>query len=742
MVKKLITLVTIIASQQLVAQNIMPLKSTYEVNSSDTEQEIILKSAHVVPKKNQLEALRNEYIAFIHVGPNTFTRMEWGNGFEDPKIFDLKTLDTDQWCKTMKNAGMKMVIITVKHHDGFVLWQSRYTKHGIMSSPYKNGQGDMLKELAESCKKFGIKLGVYLSPADLFQIESAEGLYGNLSKYTERVIPRPIEGRPFLNPTKFKFKVDDYNEYFLNQLFELLTEYGPIHEVWFDGAHPKTKGGQKYNYLAWKELIGKLAPNAVVFGKEDIRWCGNEDGKTRNTEWNTIAYNYNPDTANYFPDLTKASLGNREDLLQAKFIHYQPAETNTSIREGWFYRDDTDQKVRNADDVFDIYERSVGGNSIFLLNIPPNREGTLSPRDVEALEEAGRRIQKTYGTNLLSKARGSKEVLDNDTKTFRILDLKGGELVFELPKKTLLNRFLIQESIETHGERVEAHALDAWLDGKWKEIAQGTNIGYKRILRFPEVETSKMRLRVTKARYYPAIATVSAHYYEAKPPQLAITSDKNGFVSISPKLHNFNWNNHGQNPAANLNKDIVIKYSVDGSAPSISSLTYTKPFVQSIGEVKAVAFNKNEKGSVASEWIGIPKKDWTIVASSSEIARYKASNAFDANDKTYWGTDTTGASQSITIDLGKEYVLNSFAYTPQTFHRRGMLEKGRLLVSVDNINWTLATDIVLGNMINDPSKRRIVFPKSSIARYIKLESSVIAEGGKSLNVAELDFYGE
>ena len=202
-----------------------------------------------------------------------------------------------------------------------------------------------------------------------------------MSKYTKRTIPREIPGRPFKNKTQFEFVVDDYNEYFLNQLFELLTEYGPVHEVWFDGAHPKRKGGQTYNYIAWKQLIKTLAPHAVIFGREDVRWCGNEGGGTRNTEWNVIPYRENPDTMNDFSDLTSNDLGSREALFSMEspfYLHYQPAETNTSIREGWFYRDDTHQKVRSADDVFDIYERAVGGNSIFLLNIPPNREGKFS----------------------------------------------------------------------------------------------------------------------------------------------------------------------------------------------------------------------------------------------------------------------------------------------------------------------------------------------------------------------------
>ena len=230
---KLITLFALVVSCQQKTGVFMATSNTIKVTENDTKDSIIFKAAHVVPTKNQYEALKNEFIAFIHFGPNTFTRMEWGNGMEDPNIFDLKNLDTDQWCKAMKSAGMKMVIITVKHHDGFVLWQSRYTKHGIMSTPFQDGKGDVLKELSASCQKAGLKLGVYLSPADLYQIENKEGLYGNLSKYSDRVIPRPVEGRPFKNKKTFTFNVDDYNEYFLNQLFihHHFSEAFPIYSM-------------------------------------------------------------------------------------------------------------------------------------------------------------------------------------------------------------------------------------------------------------------------------------------------------------------------------------------------------------------------------------------------------------------------------------------------------------------------------------------------------------------------------
>ena len=556
----------------------MPVRNTIKIEASDSKETIIEKASHVVPTANQLSALHNEFIAFIHFGPNTFTRMEWGNGMEDPKVFDLKELDTDQWCEAIKAAGMKMVILTVKHHDGFVLWQSRYTTHGIMSSNFRNGKGDVLKDLSESCRKYGLKLGVYLSPADLFQIEHPQGLYGNLSKYTKRTIPRQVEDRPFSNKTTFQFEVDDYNEYFLNQLFEILTEYGPIHEVWFDGAHPKTKGGQTYNYPAWKELIHKLAPQAVIFGREDVRWCGNESGNTRKTEWNVIPYQDNPNTMTQFSDLTDRDLGSREQLYKGNYLHYQQAETNTSIREGWFYRDDTHQRVRSTDDVFDIYERAVGGNSTFLLNIPPNREGKFSPADTKVLNETGQRIRDTYNLNLLANAGGPQQVLDNNPSTYLLLDKEPREIVLTTPTPITINRFLIQEAVATHGERVEQHTLEAYIDGAWKEIAHGTNIRYKRILRFPQVTTSKLRVRFPQVRSVSAISKLSAHYYDTRPPQVTSHRDYQGMVTIQPVQHEFNWNAHGENIASNLNAGYKIYYTTDGTEPTDKSAQYLHPF--------------------------------------------------------------------------------------------------------------------------------------------------------------------
>lgn len=469
------------------------------VEAADSDETVIAKAVATRPSRRQMTAMDREFIAFVHFGPNTFTGREWGTGREDPSVFNPVNLDTDQWCRVMKDAGMKMVILTVKHHDGFVLWQSRYTSHGIMSSPFMGGKGDVLRSLSESCRKYGLDLGIYLSPADLYQMESPEGLYGNGSAKTMRTIPREVEGRPFANHTRFNFELDDYNEYYLNQLFEILTEYGPIKEVWLDGAHPARKGDQRYNYTAWRELIRTLVPDAVVFGREDIRWCGNESGDTRAQEWNVIAYAQDPNIMTEFHDITEPDLGSREALLAVQrpfYLHYQPTETDTSIRDGWFYRNDDEQYVRSADEVFDIWERTVGGNAIFILNVPPTTEGVLGERDAATLAEVGRRIRAAYGENLLASAAQS---------------INGSEAVVKLPQAVEVNRFEVREPVFKTGERIEEFVIEAMLDGEWVPVYHGHNVGRRHIARFSTVRTDSFRLRVLQSRAKPEISDLGAY---------------------------------------------------------------------------------------------------------------------------------------------------------------------------------------------------------------------------------------
>ncbi|MHC4567145.1 MAG: alpha-L-fucosidase [Planctomycetota bacterium] len=466
-----------------------------------------------------------EFIGFVHFGVNTFTGREWGDGEEDPAIFNPEKLDTDQWCRMMKAAGMKQVILTAKHHDGFCLWQTRYTTHSVASSKWRDGEGDVLRDLVKSCRKYNLKVGVYLSPADLYQIENPAGLYGNLSKYTERTIPRPVPGRPFRDKRTFRYVVDDYNEYFLNQLFELLTEYGPIHEVWFDGAHPKRKGGQKYTYQQWYAMIRELAPQAVIFGKgPDVRWCGNEAGRARAAEWSVIPIDA-PVGEFTWPDMTAkdiASLAKLETVVQkGGYLHWYPAETDTSIRHGWFWRDEK-QRVKATEHIVDIWFNSVGGNSVLLLNIPPNSDGLFAQRDCNVLTEVGRIIGDTFKTNLAAGAKATASAtssrdfkaanaLDGDTDTCWMPPDRTpqADLTITLDGKKTFNVIMFQEQIRSHSQRIAKFAVDAQVGGKWHQIAEGQTVGYKKICRTDEVTTDKVRIRVLDSRLCPTISNLA-----------------------------------------------------------------------------------------------------------------------------------------------------------------------------------------------------------------------------------------
>ncbi len=493
-------------------------------DAATARKELIRKAVEVRPSARQLAWQQLEFIAFVHFGVNTFTGREWGTGTEDPKIFNPEKLDTDQWCQMMKAAGMKQVILTAKHHDGFCLWQTRYTTHSVASSNWRGGKGDVLRELVDSCRKYGLKVGVYLSPADLYQMENPDGLYGNLSEYSERVIPRPVPGRSFKDTRTFKFVVDDYNEYFMNQLFELLTEYGRIHEVWFDGAHPKHKGGQKYTYNQWYELIRTLQPGAVIFGKgPDLRWCGNEAGNARAAEWSVIPIDAPPDKFTW-PDMTAKDLGSLDKLQQTLdkggYLHWYPAETDTSIRHGWFWRDEK-QYVKTTKEILDVWFNSVGGNSVFLLNIPPNREGLFSQRDCKVLTEVGEYLSETFKTNLADGAKATAsatrgkgfepaKALDGDTDTCWMppdWTTEAG-LTITLAGEKTFNVIMFQEQLRGFGQRIAKFAVDVQTGGKWQQVAEGQTVGYKRICRFPDVTAEKVRIRILDSRVCPTIANV------------------------------------------------------------------------------------------------------------------------------------------------------------------------------------------------------------------------------------------
>ena len=666
--------------------------NTTLVEEGDTPEQIIAKAVATKPSARQQAAMDDEFMAFVHFGPNTFSGREWGTGTEDNALFNPTTLDTDQWCRVMKDAGMTKVILTVKHHDGYVIYQTRYTDHGIMSSPFMDGKGDVLRSLSESCAKYGLHLGVYLSPADLFQMEDG-GLYGNESEITMRTIPKQVEGRPFADTRTFQFECDDYNEYFMSQLFELLTEYGPISEVWFDGAHPKHKGNQQYNYMAWRELIRTLAPDAVVFGREDIRWCGNEAGETRAREWNVIPYcGENPDTMNAYYDITGAQLGDADILLNTPrpyWLHYQPAETDTSIRSGWFWRNEDEQGVRTADNVFDIYERSVGGNSILILNIPPTKDGVFGERDVNTLEEVGRRIRATYGVNLC------KRELKKPVEVGEGIEMK-------LKKECKINRVALCEPIGYTGERIEKFAVDIMQDGEWKEIATGENIGHKKYVRFNTVTTDCIRVRVLESRAEAILSRISVHYYPETTFSVISNYSEDGYVAILPDCNEIPWQYNDENCAANLNPSATIHYTLDGSDPDENSPVYTEPFKFQNGTLKAVCVLDGVLGDVYETRIGYDRSNWNI-----------AINPFDT-----------------IIDCGEPILINGFNFVPNKNNYHGdYVSRASMSVSNDGRKWTKVADCEFGNIINDPSRRIISIAEPVTARYIRMDVAELVGDG-------------
>ena len=699
----------------------------------------------VKPAPRQLAWHEHEFIAFVHFGVNTFSAREWGTGKEDPASFNPTKLDTDQWCRAMQAAGMKMVILTVKHHDGFCLWQTRYTKHSVESSPWRNGKGDVLRDLSASCLKYGLKLGVYLSPADLYQIENAEGLYGNLSQYTERTIPRPVPGRPFKDRRTFRFKVDDYNEYFLNQLFELLTEYGPVHEVWFDGAHPKRKGGQTYTYQQWYSLIRALAPMAVIFGKgPDVRWCGNEGGGTRQSEWNVIPLPGPVDECKW-PDMTATELATLPKLQQTLnaggVLHYYPAETNTSIRRGWFWRDEQ-QHVKPTTEILDIWYRAVGGNSVFLLNIPPNREGLFPARDVKVLEEVGRITKATFATNLAqgatahaSETRGSdftaEHALDGDTATCWMPEdgTTAARLVVTLSTPRRFNRIVLQEQIRNYSQRIARFAIDAEIEGTWRQIAKGTTVGYKKICRTATVSSNRIRVRVLEARVCPTISNFGLYFEPVPVSTPQIRRDRQGNVSLHC------------DPAGP-----VIRYTLDGSEPTSASAEYQRPIaLPRGGTVKARAFQAGaaESSDIAASVFDICAAKWKVVRASSEQTPDEPKEAaIDGDPRTIWHSrwspETAKYPHEIVIDLGESLTLRGFTYTPRSGSLNGTIKTYAIHVSPDGQDWGQpAAQGEFGNIRNNPVQQSVRFANPHTGRFIKFVATSEVNGQPWASAAEI-----
>ena len=478
---------------------------TDNILSSGTWEELDRRLVQVVPSQKQIRYQETEFYAFIHFTVNTYTDREWGEGTEDPAIFMPDRFDADQWVEAVKAAGMKGLILTCKHHDGFCLWPSRYTEHSVAKSPFRGGKGDVVREVSDACRRGGIRFGIYLSPWD--RNHETYG-HGNI-----------------------------YNDYFVNQLTELLTNYGEIFSVWFDGACGEGKNGKKqeYDWERYYEVIRKLQPeDCIAVCGPDIRWCGNEAGHTRPAEWSVV-----PARLRNVEKIAEASqqeddesfrqrklssmdldLGSRKILAgEEEFIWY-PAEVNTSIRPGWFYHESEDDKVRPLQELLDIYEHSVGGNATFLLNIPPARNGRLHENDVNRLRELGESLKKTFSVNLLEKASLEADHWEEGHEIDSVREegydafyktedgRKTAEITIRFPQRTGVSCMVMKENILL-SQRIESFRIQ---DEKGRTLYEGTTVGYKKIARFREnTEVESLHIHISDARVCPTLAFLGVY---------------------------------------------------------------------------------------------------------------------------------------------------------------------------------------------------------------------------------------
>lgn len=450
-----------------------------------------------IPSDRQKIWQEMEYYAFIHFNMNTFTNKEWGYGDESPSTFNPTNLDTDQWAEVIKNSGMKGIIITAKHHDGFALWPSNYTSHSVKNSPWKNGEGDLIKDLEKSCRKFGLKLGIYLSPWD--------------------------RNHPDYGTKK-------YISYFRNQLTELLTNYGEIFEVWFDGANGGSGfyGGtneirkvDKKTYYDWEnthKIIRELQPNAVIFSDAgpDIRWVGNEKGYANKTTWSNI---YKDSVYGGMPDYYKFSSG------QENGSHFIPTETDVSIRPGWYYHPEEDDKVKSLEKLIDIYFNSVGLNSSLLLNIPVDTRGLIHENDTKRLYELNNYIRNTFSNNFLMESKmyfndtshPINKLIDNKISTMCPFKTKLNNVIeISLNENKIVDIFKISENINL-GQRVKKFRLEALVDDNWLTIEEGATIGSKRLIKFDPIEIKKLKFTIIDSKDIPMISEIGIYKsYEHK----------------------------------------------------------------------------------------------------------------------------------------------------------------------------------------------------------------------------------
>jgi alpha-L-fucosidase len=663
-----------------------------------------------LPTPRQLAWHDLEFYGFVHFTVNTFTDREWGYGDEKPAVFNPTAFDADQIARTARDAGMKGLILTAKHHDGFCLWPSQYTEHSVKNSPWKNGRGDVVRELGEACRRVGLKYGLYLSPWDR----------------NHRDYARP-----------------EYLTYYRNQLRELLTNYGPLFTVWFDGAN----GGDGFygganekrsidnrTYYDWPntwQIVRDLQPMAAMFSDAgpDFRWVGNENGFAGETCWATL-------------DMTKpmrypggGSVGLNSG--ERPGTQWLPAECDVSIRPGWFYHASEDAMVKSAAQLLDIYYKSVGRGACLNLNLPPDRRGVIHENDVQALREFRRLLDLTFASNLARDARvtagparggdrrfAAANAIDGDRATYWATDdgVTTPELALEFAAPVTFNVVELREHLPL-GQRIEAFAVDAWRDGAWSEIATGTSIGSRRLVRGAHVTTTKVRLRITRSAAAPALAEFGLY---AEPDSLeapAVSRNRQGFLAL-----------HAPTAAT------VVRYTTDGAEPTAASAPYAAPIPFSKGGViKARAFSPDgaRAGATVTRNFGLTKARWKVISPvpdgrPKDLPRQMVDDA----PATVWHAPAAGRVE-VTFDLGDLLTLRALTYTPPADPNAGApVDRYEFLTSVDGKVWSPVAVGEFANIAANPIEQVVRLAAPRAARYVRFVA-LHAAGDAPAAIAEI-----
>ncbi|MBL8751706.1 MAG: alpha-L-fucosidase [Planctomycetes bacterium] len=685
----------LVASSSLLAQSPVPIPDGAEPAT------IVARAADVRPSPRQLAWQRTGMNAFVHFGMNTFHDREWGDGTEDPGKFAPTDFDAAQWVAAFQAAGMQGLVLTCKHHDGFCLWPSATTAHDVAASPFRGGKGDVVAEVAAACKAAGMKFGVYLSPWDR-------------------------NAKSFGTPA--------YHAVFLQQLRELCTNYGPLFEVWFDGAHCPADDPALFDWQAVFRLMRELQPEAVLaITGPDVRWVGNEAGKTRGEEWRVLPLAH-PAPGPFETDRAswralwalrernqEPDLGGRAQLATARALAWWPAETDVSIRPGWFWHAHEDAAVKPLSTLLEYWYGAVGGNAVLLLNVPADRRGRIADADVAVLGDLGRVLGATFGRDL--GAGGTRKAY-----------AKVGEIY--LPETTTVDVFDLGEDVASSGQRVERFRIEVLQNGGWRECARGSTIGLRRLLRTEPITGDGFRWWVEQGRG----PVQMAHFRLFRRPTLlsppTIARDRTGTVTLRATAGS-------------------VHYTVDGTPVSSSAPRYTGPFaLPEGGTVRAGAFaGTGDQGlalgttNEASATFGLAPATFRVVDCSSEQGGgERAAAAIDGDAGTHWHSrwspDSPGPPHHLTVDLGRALDVHGFVYQPRASGSNGTVADYEFLVSPDATTWTPVASGTFGNIAANPVAQVVRLERPAAAvRFVRFVAKREVAGRAWASCAELSVLG-